>query len=120
MNGVLKCTCLHCGQSIEYSAEGTGQTVLCPTCEKPVTLTPANQPQPATKKQKEKLRWFGCAFDEGITKGQASNTLDKCVREFPEKDRAYYNRPATEEQLTKLRIKADGALTYGKAKDLIW
>jgi hypothetical protein len=39
-----KCFCAHCGQSIEYPSEGTGQTVPCPTCEKPVTLTPANPP----------------------------------------------------------------------------
>ena len=75
--------------------------------------------EPATEKQKEKLRWFGCTFDEGMTKGQASDALDKCVRDFPEKNRAYYARPATEEQLAKLRIKANRALTYGEAKDLI-
>lgn len=157
MSEYYKCACPHCGQSIEYPAEGTGQTVPCPTCEKPVTLTPANQPQsnreahrqkelsereiyvarvrsePATEKQKEKLRWFGCVFAEGMTKGQASDLIDKCVRDFPEKDRAYYARPATDEQLTQLRPLLKGSrtkpedfagagkpLTYGRAKDLIW
>ena len=44
MSDFLKCACPHCGQSIEYPAEGTGQTVPCPTCEKPFVLTPANPP----------------------------------------------------------------------------
>lgn len=38
MSDFLKCECSHCGQSIEYPAEGTGQTAPCPTCENPVTL----------------------------------------------------------------------------------
>lgn len=83
--------------------------------------------EPATEKQKEKLRWFGCTFDEGMTKGQASDALDKCVRDFPEKESAYYSRPATEEQMAKLRSyygknldEVDGPFTYGKVKDLIW
>jgi hypothetical protein len=91
--------------------------------------------EPATEKQKEKLRWFGCTFGEGITKGQASDALDKCVRDFPEKESAYYSRPPTEEQLEKIReinkesvridgehyydFENDGLLTYGRAKDLI-
>lgn len=88
--------------------------------------------EPATEKQKEKLRYFGYAFDETITKGQASDALDKCVRDNPEKDSAYYNRPPTEEQLEKIRelneesVRIDGeerfdleTLTYGKAKDII-
>ena len=89
--------------------------------------------EPATEKQKEKLRYFGYAFDEQITKGQASDALDKCARDFPEVNQAYYNRPATEEQLAHLRpiLKADDEipedyadegkpLTYQQAKDLIW
>ena len=91
--------------------------------------------EPATEKQKEKLRWFGCTFDEGMTKGQASDALDKCVRDFPEKESAYYSRPPNEEQLEKIReinkesvridgepyydFENDGLLTYGRAKDLI-
>ena len=82
--------------------------------------------EPATEKQKEKLRWFGCTFGEGVTKGQASNALDKCVKDFPEREWAYYSRPATEEQMTKLRSyygknfdEVDGPLNYGNIKELI-
>src|SRR6267154_1021281 len=87
---------------------------------------------PATEKQKEKLRYFGCTWDEGITKGQAHDAIDECVRQFPERDREYYNRPATEDQLAKLRAylapddeepedyaEGDKPLTYGQAKELI-
>lgn len=88
--------------------------------------------EPASEKQKEKLRFFGCSWEDGITKGQASDALDECAKQFPEKDAEYYNRPATEEQLAKLRdyLKPDGEepedyadegqpLTYGQAKDLL-
>jgi hypothetical protein len=33
-----KCSCAHCGQHIEFPAEGVGMTVPCPTCEKPLLL----------------------------------------------------------------------------------
>ena len=91
--------------------------------------------EPATEKQKEKLRWFGCTFGESVTKGQASDAIDKCVRDFPERDRAYYSRPATEEQLEQIRQfneeseRIDGEpyydfanevpLSYGKAKEML-
>jgi hypothetical protein len=80
--------------------------------------------EPATEKQKEKLRWFGCAFDENMTKGRASDALDKCVRDFPEKESAYYSRPATEEQMATLRKYCGkefegGEYTYEAAKYLI-
>lgn len=83
--------------------------------------------EPATEKQKEKLRWFGCTWNEGITKGQASDALDQCVRQFPDRNADYYSRPATEEQKAKIRSfgmnaednRRDGPLTYGEAKDLI-
>jgi hypothetical protein len=91
--------------------------------------------EPATEKQKEKLRWFGYGLKVGMTKGEASDAIDECVRQFPEKDRDYYNRPATEEQLAQLReyCKTDGdlvitldelkeegsALTYEEAKNLM-
>jgi len=75
--------------------------------------------EPATEKQKEKLRYFGYAFDEKISKGQASDAIDECVKQFPQKNADYYNRPATEEQLAKLRSR-NKTLTYGQAKDLIW
>lgn len=91
------------------------------------------QSESGTEKQKEKLRYVGCIFDDKITKGQASDTLDECARRFPAKDAEYYNRPATEEQLLKVReinahcepdelfydFEEEGSLTYGKAKDLI-
>jgi ankyrin repeat protein len=82
--------------------------------------------EPATEKQKEKLRFFGCTWDDGITKGQASDAIDECVRQFPEIDNAYYNRPATENQMTQIRgLLADTpdeieeSYTYGEAKELI-
>jgi hypothetical protein len=56
----------------------------------------------AIEKQKEKLRFFGCTWDEGITKGQASDAIDECVKEFPDKQQAWLNRPATPEQLEEL------------------
>jgi DNA polymerase III epsilon subunit-like protein len=37
-----KCSCAHCKQHIEFPVEGTGQTIPCPTCEKPVLLTATN------------------------------------------------------------------------------
>jgi hypothetical protein len=83
--------------------------------------------EPPTEKQKEKLRFFEYAFDETLTKGQASDALDKCTRDYPEKERAYYSRPATEEQMKILHAhygknldEVDGPFTYGKVKDLIW
>jgi hypothetical protein len=44
MSNFLKCECPHCGEPIEHRSEGTEQTVSCPTCEKPVTLTAASTP----------------------------------------------------------------------------
>jgi hypothetical protein len=88
--------------------------------------------EPATKKQKEKLRWFGFAVAVGMTKGEASDALDDCVKSNPERDRSYYDRPPTEEQVSKIqmlnkesvRIYGEAAydieeLTYGEAKDII-
>jgi len=37
-----KCVCPHCEQSIEYPAEGKGETIACPTCKKFFALWPAN------------------------------------------------------------------------------
>lgn len=45
MGDFLKAECPHCGQSIEYPSHGTGESVPCPTCEKPFVLTPL-QPRP--------------------------------------------------------------------------
>ena len=71
-------------------------------------------------------------WNEGITKGQAHDAIDECIRRFPEREAAYQNRPATEEQLAVLRgyLRPDGEepedyaendnpLTYCQAKDLI-
>ena len=77
---------------------------------------------PATEKQKGKLRFFGCTWDEGITKGQASDAIDECVRKFPETQQAWLNRPATPEQLEELKSygeEPEDGLTYGEAKELL-
>ncbi len=87
---------------------------------------------PATEKQKAKLAFFGCTWNAGITKGQAHDAIDECIRQFPDREAAYQNRPATPEQLAILRrylgsnadeleeYAEDGKpLTYGQAKDLI-
>jgi hypothetical protein len=86
--------------------------------------------EPATEKQKDKLRYFGCTWEGEITKGQASDALNQCVKRFPEKDLGYYNRPATEEQRRQLQSYGKNPdwrwgkprrkpLTYGEAKDWI-
>ena len=77
---------------------------------------------PATEKQKEKLRFFGCTWDEGISKGQASDALRECVRLYPDVEATWRNRPPTAEQLNELlRIgeAPEYVRTYGQAKDLI-
>jgi hypothetical protein len=77
---------------------------------------------PATEKQREKLCFFSCTWDEGITKGQASDAIDECVRKFPETQQAWLNRPATSEQLEELKSygeEAEDGLTYGEAKELL-
>ena len=73
-----------------------------------------------TDLQKEKLQFFGCTWDEGVTKGQASDALDQCVTMWPDKENEWRSRPATREQLDELR--AHGAtpqsgLTFGAASD---
>src|SRR5665213_870117 len=86
--------------------------------------------EPATEAQKNKLLWFGCTWDEGISKQQASAALDECRKQFHARDREYYARPATEDQLAAVRSQLepdeepndyadDGVLTYGEAKDLL-
>src|SRR5580693_8987084 len=50
MEAFLKGECPHCGQSIEYPAEGTGQTVPCPTCDEAFVLQPKPvEPPPVPK-----------------------------------------------------------------------
>jgi hypothetical protein len=91
--------------------------------------------EPITEKQKAKLLWFRYPLRDGMTKGEASDAIDECIRQHPEKEREYYDRPATEEQMAQLRkcAKADkdlaemfeevdeegSTLTYGEAKDLL-
>ena len=78
--------------------------------------------EPATEKQKEKLRFFRCTWDEGITKGQASDAIDECVKKFPDWEFMYQNRPATEEQKALLRSYGKRPLhtiTYARARDII-
>ena len=77
---------------------------------------------PATERQKAKLLFFGCTWDEGITKGQASDAIDECIKKFPEREFTYQNRPATEEQKALLRKYGKRplrTLTYARARDKI-
>ena len=77
---------------------------------------------PATEKQKAKLRFFRCTWDEGITKGQASDAIDECVEKFPDWEFMYQNRPATEEQKALLRSYGKRPLhnlTYARAREKI-
>lgn len=75
---------------------------------------------PATEKQKAKLAFFGCTWDEGITKGKASDALTRCAELFPEKEQAWYDRPATQEQIQELEDygeEIEAGMTYGAAKE---
>lgn len=88
--------------------------------------------EPASEKQQSKLQWFGCTWEGRLTKAQASKAIDECIRRFPELEREYYGRPATEEQWATIRslvrqlraklsdyVESGEELTYGEAKDLI-
>ena len=80
--------------------------------------------EPASEKQKEKLRFFGCTWEGAITKGQASEALDQCAQSFPAKEQEWDNRPATQSQRQELaELGADldegPELTYRQAKDWI-
>ena len=79
--------------------------------------------EPATENQKEKLRFFGCTWDEGITAGQASDALEECARQFPDAEAAYQkSQPATEEQKDKLHFFGctwNGDITVGHASDAL-
>ena len=117
-------------QYLEYLIQLEAENVVIRAqCAADLAFVRSEQP---TTKQKEKLRWFGCNTDDITTKGQASDAIDNCVRKYPEKERAYYGRPATVEQLEKIRelneesVRIDGepaydpeTLTYGVAKDII-
>jgi hypothetical protein len=120
-------------QHLEYLIQLEAENVIIRAqCAANLALVRSEQP---TGKQIEKLRWFGYNTDEITTKGQASDAIDDCVRKYPEKNKAYYSRTPTEEQLEKIReinnesnridgepyydFENDGPLTYGRAKDLI-
>ena len=111
---LFKIGCPFCAQHIEYPVEGVGQTIPCPTCERELLLPePALAPppiphsdrlgRPASDAQKEKLRFFGCTFDEGITMDDASSALDECERQFPEREKEYQARKPTTEQIKQLK-----------------
>jgi hypothetical protein len=133
MNEFHKINCPHCGQSIEYPAEGRGQNVPCPTCEKRIDLPHASPAYEAelSAEQKSKLRYFGLVFDESCSAAWIKTAIVEYQKLHPEKKDAYYNRPATPEQIAELRKinreeKLRSAevlelgLTYRKARDLLY
>jgi uncharacterized tellurite resistance protein B-like protein len=77
----------------------------------------------ASEQQKEKLRFFGCTWDDGITAGQAEDALADCARQFPEAEATWQkNQPATEKQKEKLKFFGctwNGDITVGKASDAL-
>jgi hypothetical protein len=77
----------------------------------------------ATAEQIEKLRFFGCTWDEGVTAGQAHDALEECAGQFPDAEAAWQkNQPATEKQKDKLRFFGctwNGEITMGKASDAL-
>lgn len=86
-------------------------------------MNPDWRNEPATETQKEKLRFFGCTWDEGITAGQASDALEECAKQFPDAEAAYQkSQPATEEQKDKLRFFGctwNGDITVEHASDAL-
>lgn len=56
-------------------------------------MNPDWRNDPATEGQIEKLRFFGCTWEEGrdedITAAQANDALKECARLFPDKEAAY-------------------------------
>lgn len=78
---------------------------------------------PATEEQKEKLRFFGCTWDDGITASQASDALEECARQFPDVETSWQKKqPATEKQKEKLRFFGctwSGAINVGQASDAL-
>jgi DNA-directed RNA polymerase subunit RPC12/RpoP len=91
--------------------------------------------EPITDKQRAKLLWFRYSVRDGMTKGEASDAIDQCIRQNPGKEREYHDRPATEEQIAQLReyanadkdsaecmkemVEEGSTLTYGEANDLV-
>jgi hypothetical protein len=52
-------------------------------------MTENRRNEPATEPQKEKLRFFGCTWDDGITAGQATDALTECAKLFPDREAAW-------------------------------
>ncbi len=86
--------------------------------------------EPATKKQMDKLKYFGIELRRGATKGQASDLITKCVEANPEAEHNYQKRPATEAQIRRIKKLAkeldadvsdelDEGLTYEEAREVI-
>src|ERR1035437_4992969 len=77
----------------------------------------------ATEKQKEKLRFFGCTWDDGITAGQAQDALADCAIQFPEAEATWQKtQPAREDQKEKLRYFGctwNGDINVGQAIDAL-
>jgi hypothetical protein len=48
-------------------------------------MNPDWRDNPATEKQKDKLRFFGCTWEVGITAGQADDMLELCAKQFPDR-----------------------------------
>ena len=95
MSDLLKSECPHCRQKIEYPADGTGQVIPCPTCEKSIMLMPIksddlcklNTDDPPTEKQVAYLRDLGVQFDEAVlTKRSAARLLENVLREKRKKE----------------------------------
>jgi len=52
-------------------------------------MTENRRNEPATEPQKDKLRFFGCTWDDGITAGQATDALKECAKLFPDREAAW-------------------------------
>jgi hypothetical protein len=79
---------------------------------------------PASEMQKDKLFFFGCTWDEGITYGQACDALAECAARFPATEVACRDRPATEAQWATLlslgiEVVNTKCSTYGQAEQMI-
>jgi len=78
--------------------------------------------EPATAKQLAKLEYFGMPFEPAnLTKGRASELIDCFTAIDPGREELYQNRPATPEQIDRLRSlgENESELTYAEARELI-
>src|SRR5579859_5770890 len=41
--------------------------------------------KPATRKQKEQLKFFGCTWQAQITQAEAADALEECAKKFPQR-----------------------------------